>query len=367
MISFRSIILISLALTIIACSSPSKLYDKGNYQKAFTKALSELEKGKKNRENKKIINDAFDKIMNEDEEEIIALKNGNLEDQEKAYNQYGNIFKSYNSAKKYLGNDIDIRVEKLKNDRNILGDKLANDYASVAKRNLNEAIDKNNKLLAQTAYYQFDKAIYYAEQENKELSNLQQDALDLGVVHYLITKRSINFDLSWEIDRVFEDVEKDVKNIFTKVSYDKSSENTDCIIDLVFSDFEQFDRTRTDRRDFEEEVITGYQTQVDTSGTTTEIPIYERVTGSVRIDEVTRTSELELRLDIYSNNGNCQIRRQRFDASFDENLEFYTAYGDERAIPARFRNTRNQDFENPNRVAEDLLDEIYRDFLDNFR
>jgi len=159
-----------------------------------------------------------------------------------------------------------------------------------------------------------------------------------------------------------EKIENDIKDEFKVISYNKLLDEVDCIINLEFSDFDQDENVRSSNRSFSERVITGYNSEVDTSGNKTDVPIYETVEGTVRTNRVTRRSELELRVTVNGDRDDCKIQSRRLDEDFEEELEFYEIYGDERAIPSRFTRRNNDQFQDPDDVLEDLIDNLYRDF-----
>jgi hypothetical protein len=356
------ILSLSILILLCACSSASKLYDKGNYDKAFSKALSGLKKGKKKREDLKILNNSFDKIMTDRIKEIERLKTGDLADQEEAHKLYEKIFDTYDEGKAFLDSDLGNQVDGHFVNRKVLAAHISDTYADTAKRKLQQSIQYSNKLDAQTAYYQFRKAIYYDDKDQYELDSLQAIALEEGTVFYEVLRSSFDFDLGWEIDRVFDDIEDDINDDFVVVQYGDGLQEVDCSIELDFSELNQYDESDVENIDFEERIITGYDTQVDTSGTKIETPIYDEVTGTVRVSRIRRYSELAMIADLRGSSGVCDFDEGRLNAGSYEDQEFYELYGDERAIPDRYKQRNRNDFTNPNNIAEDLIDDLYDDF-----
>jgi len=347
---------------VVACSNPKKLYDKGNYDKAYAKALSGLKKGKKNRDNLRVLNRSFEKIMDEKMEDITRLKTGDLADQEKAIKEYGELIEKYEEGRSFIDSDLDAQMDQHYTGKQDLATSVSEAYASSAKRKLNQAIVNGNKLDAQTAFYQFQKAIHYDKKDQFVLDSLQEVALIAGTVYYEVNRTSMDFDLGWELDRVFDDIETDIREDFVVVQYGGGLQEVDCVIELSFSDLSQYDDSDVDSRDFEERVITGYNTEVDTSGNKTETPIYEEVTGTVRINKIRRTSELAMIADLRRSTGVCDFNDGRKTAGTYEELEFYETYGDDRAIPDKYKRRNNDEFTDPKRIAEDLIDDLYDDF-----
>ena len=361
-ITLNTITVLFALLLICSCSNPQKLYDKGNYEKAYAKALGNLKKGKKKRSDLQVLNSSFERFMDEKMIDITRLNKGNLKDQEKAYTLYGQLFDRYEDGRIFIYDDIADAVDGHYEDSADLAMHLSDTYAESATRKLRQSILNENKIDAQTAYYQFDKAIFYDKKDQYVLDSLQEVAKEKGTVYYSVDRASIDGGLGWEIDRIFDDIESDASSIFTVVNYGLDDNEVDCAIELRFSDLSQYDDSDVDSKDFDERVITGYNTEVDTSGNKTETPIYDEVSGTVRINRVKRITEIALIVDLDAYSHACDFSDGRLRAESYEEREFYELYGDERAIPDKYKSRKTDDFTDPRDIAEDLLEELYRDF-----
>ena len=70
----------------MACSSPQKSFEKGNYEKAFNGALSDLDKRNNSRQNKVLLNKSFEELLYENSRANYKLiQSGFVEDLEKVY------------------------------------------------------------------------------------------------------------------------------------------------------------------------------------------------------------------------------------------------------------------------------------------
>lgn len=349
-------LLILLIPLCVGCSGPQKLYEKGNYKKAYDKALSELKKSK-NRKMKTLLNKSFSKMIDDARGDIIDLDEryeytalvANLE-------IYEEVRDRYNKGQQFLDEDNILKFDNFQE----RGELFVMDAYEVGLNYMREYEETKLKVYAQDAFQYFSLVDTYGLDEYQNLESLIQNSLELGIVIYNI-HLDLSFDrsYSWELDHQFDDLEG--KSGFIQIVYDRPISNEDCLVELDFSQLEERYDERSSSRTYSQKIQDGYTIQVDTSGNETKVPKYITVEGTVITNRITKALSWIVDLEVRSVTQNCNLKEERFYEGIEDVIEKYEIRGDERAIPSEYFNTTNSEFENTPRMVDDLIDELYRE------
>ncbi len=341
---------------LISCSSPQKLLEKGNYEKAYTSALKSLKKGSKNRKDRNTLSKAFNEILKEKESQAKILANTNYVDEwEEAYIIYDELIDDYNRGSLYLNNDYATVMSGIQDQQNVLTMDLAENLHKLGNDSYALYVKNGDKRAAQDAFLQYEKAAYY-NPDFPGIDKAMDESYEAGVVRLLIRARAAFSGLSqWDLDRKFQDLERKSKR-FLEVYFDKNIA-TDCSIDFSF-DIESNDRIVEGRERYSKEIEDGYTTQRDTSGAEIRVPVYRSVTASVVNRRTERTYVMRSIGETYGNSF-CGYKTRRFEQVNVESINEYIIEGDSRAVDRQLDN--NQTFRSESIILGELLDKIYYD------
>lgn len=353
---------IGLMILLACCSSPQKSFDKGNYDKAYAQALKNLQKGSKDRKDRNVLNSSFERILIDKQELIASYSTSDIiEDWEEALVAYDDIIEYGDGGRSYLSDNLDDQVQMLKSERDQLKYDIAENYYQLANDAFAAYEDNADKLDAQDAYTFYDKSLQYGSEHSDIDSKMDQAYEWAKIKVYVEAKQSFGFSYDWDIDREFSQVERRSKG-FAEVSYEKNKYDADCILEISISDdINVRESTSTDR--FSEEIEDGYDTKVDTSGNTIRIPRTITVTGRVQTITQVITFECDARVLASGDSRICNYSNRSFDAEERVTYERYEWDGDERAIPDRYKRSSRNDPPDEEEIIEDLLEELYDDFV----
>ncbi|MEE9440238.1 MAG: hypothetical protein V3V14_14625 [Saprospiraceae bacterium] len=355
----RTAFLSLLILTIFSCSSPKKLYEKGNYIKAYTKVLEKLEK-KKNRKDKVLLNKSFSKIIDEARAKILGLEDGyKISELERSLESYQKVEELYNKGYKYLDQENLTRYDVFDEEGNQL---VRNTYVE-ANDLMNFYQESKNKLDARNAFYHYELVEEYGDDrvvdDFNRLDKLKEIAKYAGTVLYNVTTE-LNFEFSykWDVERTFDNIEG--YRGFKKVLYESNSDEIDCDIVLDFGRVDvDKDQSKTSKN-YSKEITDGYTTKTDTNGVVTKIPIKKKIEGTVVTYKIVKRVTWNIDMEMHARNNNCDLRSKRFTEYVTDEIQEYEVRGDKRAIPTKFlNNNQNNRLEDTDDMVDDVIDELY--------
>lgn len=351
-------LLISLFIIIFisACSGPQKLYEKGNYFKAYDKALSKLKKDK-DRKMRTLVNKAFFKMIDQTRDELIDLnRNFEINDAEKNLKMYDEVHERFEEGKVFLTNENVEKNAGLTDEK----DNLVSDLYEEGLAFMNDYNSSRLKIEAREAFAYFSLVDKYCSSDFPNMDQLLNESFEAGTVIYNVNV-DLNFDQEyrWEVNRKFDDLEG--RQGFTRIVYDRQGNVGDCLVELDFDSLDEDLRESTTTKNFSEEIEDGYTTSVDTSGKEIKTIKYKTITGSVTTRNVTKTVRWRVSLDVRSMNINCNLREERFSKELVDEVDQYEISGDERAIPSEFLDKKSQNLESTDDMVDDIIDELYRD------
>jgi len=343
-------------VSISACSGPQKLYEKGNYFKAYDKALSKLKKDKE-RKMRTLVNKAFFKMIDQTRDDLIDLnRDYDINNAEKNLKMYDKVHERFEEGKTFL------TYENVEKNAGLTDEKedLVSDLYEEGLALMNDYNSSQLVFDARDAFACFSLVDKYCSSDFPNMDQLLNESYEAGTVIYNVSV-DLNFDQEyrWEVNRKFDDLEG--RQGFTRIVYNRQGNVGDCLVELDFDSLDENLRESTNTKNFSEEIEDGYTTSVDTSGKEVKTIKYKTITGSVTIRSITKTVRWRVRLDVRAMNNNCNLREERFSEELEDEVDQYEISGDERAIPTEFLNKNNQELESTDDMVDDIIDELYRD------
>lgn len=352
-----------LCIFCLSCVSPQKRFEKGQYNKAFSAALNELEERKDVRKNRNILNRSFEAIVERNETEKARLfRSGLVEDRVRVYESNEALIELFFDGKTYLDEDWNDRMIQLDQDNKSLRSDIADFYFQEGKAQLDQFNVSGDKFLAQEAYVDFELSDKYSINVSN-LDSLMESAYLGGQIHILVETEAWDLQYRWKIDNAFRRLVT-LNRPFLKLHYENMISIADCRIDLMFNDIEFNDTRDVLSQNFSKDIQDGYTTLTDSLGNSKQVPKYIKIEGVGKTHITNRTYNWRARSTIRRMTPYCGLNEGQFQADYTVSKQRYSYSGDARAVPDKYKDNRDRDFEkDKDRVVEKMIEEIYRDFV----
>jgi len=357
---------LGLIILIIILSSCSKnafeQFEKGDIKSAYSTLLKKAKKQKLERNELKLFKKVISEVVSEDSISYHRmLSYENLDNNIRAYEMYDDMKERNDELSKLRYNLPGYSFVNAEN-HDDLSKKILDSYFEDANILMISAEEDDDKQAARKAYELYDEMKNYHTHKDYPIKNKMREAEDLGKEYVLVSYATKTFGYDWEIERnmdmnLYNSTWKEYhEEIDLKVEYD-------IIAEVIVDDARFDDRLDTRTRNYSERIITGYNTEVDTSGVKTETPIYETVNATLYTDRIQRILYVSGEVEIRSRDGARYDRDIREE--YSEDAEQYRYTGDIRALPSNVQNLLNQTpgFSNESRFYEEVMD----DFMDEAR
>ncbi len=361
---FKTLLLALLVLS--ACSTPQKSFEKRNYDRAFDLALAQLNRSKSVKENTAILRKSLNELIKEGLTEAGQLKrNDSLKDNDRALVTYEKLQDKISDAEPYLGNEFTSQLEQLQDYALEVQEELYQNYLQQGLDKLDEAVQTEQKQLAQDAYREFEAAKSYTF-DNFEADSLMDIALEEGKMYYYV-ETDAPFELmeEWEIDRQFDDVEW-LSGGFQQIYYETNRDQADCILEVTFGSIDFDIDEASSSQSFQKQVIDGYNTVTDTSGQTHQEPIYRDIEGTVVKKIRTKTGSWKAEISVFSGTPNCTLSGTTLWAETESEITEYELQGNTDAIPSEYKGGMTPSFEDEDDMIEEMIEDLYRRFVNHY-
>ena len=347
-----------------ACGSPQKAFDNQDYEKAYKLSLSDISKGKGDKETRTVLQQSLENLLEQQGSESRRLAGSSEpEDWKAALDINTELQNKIGEALVFLPNSFEKERYVLPQQAQSLRKRLFSYYFEQGKGDLARAESTGLKQYAQHAHGAFTKARFYAETRLAELDSLTQLAFKKGIIYYKV-EIDAPFDITyhWEINRVFGGL-ADMSGGFLRVAVDEPVKNADCAIEIRFNSLEIDIAEEKGDEDYNKEVVVAYQTVADTAGHETEVPAYGTVEGNVITITQTKTATWEIDVSIDGLTPNCGLSGDNFVASTRSVIRLVRTSGDQRAIPEEYLNVEDEDFMEEDDMVEQLLEDLYEQMV----
>ena len=320
-----------LGLTFVKCKSPKDLLSSGDYAKVINSLEGKAKKGKLSTSEKDIFVKACNGYLNNSKKDLeLYLNSQNPEDWGKGVELLDELTaqqEQYLAYRQVLNKD----VTAIDNDRWFVAfaDKLYahhwNNYQYI-----NKEFDKTgNKLLMKDAYRELYSMSFY-DNGTINIDSLINRSLELG--HRKFNVEVVNRSFERFNFNYFEnsiDLNSDEWNTYTFNATRADYNLFVTLEDVLTTEYLRSDRLRT----YTDQVITGYNTVVDSTGTREE-PIYQQVQAQVREVEYVYEANGSARIELFDiDNGKNEYSRPLNERLQDTNIRTFLISGDTRAIP----------------------------------
>ncbi|MEB0260694.1 MULTISPECIES: hypothetical protein [unclassified Mucilaginibacter] len=175
-----------LGLLLSSCVSTQKLFDKGEYDKAFYAAISDLKKNSSDANAKKILPDAYKEASSKYEQDIAAAKSGNgkkVAQLAGIYNGYVSLQKMYDAVEQTAKNINDFSPK----DYNVELNQAASNAADAHYIRGLALLQRNDRMNARKAYGNLKLADDYVP-GYKDVITKKQQAYDAAITNVMVTK-----------------------------------------------------------------------------------------------------------------------------------------------------------------------------------
>jgi len=346
-------------VVLLACASPQKSLQDGNYNKAFKASLNDMKKKNSDSDSKEILSSALTKMIEKEKENLEIIKLTNSIDSKKlALKNITKLQKKVNQAIPFTGDKFILVSEELTNDEEYFNFQLSDIYVQKGIAELVIYHETKQKAKAKKAYECFEKSKKYVPL-TLELDSLSKNSLELAQVIYLIEVPTLrNTFHSREIKNKFDDLTSN-DDRFRKIYFDTfdNVKNVDCKIEISLSSLD-IDTEKSENSEEFKTDITTTETTTNSDGEEVEVESTTEVVAKVFTKEITKTAEWEVRISV-AGTKNCNVSDTRFTEDYSSNIVEMRYEGDERALPSKYKSGSDGDLMSDNGMMKALLDKVY--------
>ncbi|NRF40742.1 hypothetical protein [Pedobacter foliorum] len=189
-----------LLLFLLSCVSTQKLYEKGEYDKAYYAAIGDLKKNPSNADALKILPDAYKEASAKFEQDILLAKGGKGKKSEQLAEIYNGYLSLQNMYDAFANSDVKINGFSPQNYDRELNQAALN--AAETHYNWGVALlNRNDRVSARKAYNNLKLADNYVP-GYKDVIEKKQEAEEAAVTNVLVTKLDQRFGY-YSIDGAF--------------------------------------------------------------------------------------------------------------------------------------------------------------------
>jgi hypothetical protein len=348
--------LIAFILLVAGCKTASKLYDKGNYDKAVELAVKKLQK-KPDDEMRALLQSAYQFAVNDHETRIHQLSDDTNDLKwEWTYAEYASLQKLYETIHRSPEAMSIVNPTDYSSYLHTYADKAADTRFQRGMM----WMDKNDKLSFRNAYHEFEAALQYRpgdltfiERRNEAYENAVINVVVLPMENNRYRFSSYNnFDITNFENDMLRQLQYNTGNQFVKFysSWDADTRNihADQIVDFRFSTFD-IGRTRDERstREVSKDIVVKETVYRPDSI----VKEYKKVFAKITTTRRTMLSEGNLQINIRDAGGRW-LWSDDIRGNHNWCSEFSTYTGDERALSENDKQLVNQRQDYPPREDE---------------
>lgn len=320
-------------LVACSCTSPQKAFDKGNYGQALSLASKKVKKGKNIVRNTAIIKSSSARLVDQTlATNTPRVLSAEVKDWIKARDNYYRVLEDIGKANTLVNGQVSSTYDKLCSTKNELDFEIVDHFYTAGLELLDESRTTGNKEAARLAHAEFLSCSKNGgEEEFYDLPELTTESVKRGMVYFI----------GWGVSDISESFWR------KRLPRDMDKEQADCEIDIDLGLISVEEVTSTDRHKYTENIQTGSETVIDTSGISTSVAIYEDVVAYVITTKVTLTASSRNNIDVRNLSGQCNLSSYSFTIEETGSYEVIEIEGDDRAVPSRIQEKRaDSDMEN---------------------
>ncbi len=349
-----------------ACKSVDKLYEAGEYQQIISKLDGKAKRNSLDRKERNMMVKAANKYFETEQAKVLtSLRSGDFKDWKDAKQKIKRLQKESDKFAEYPQlREGEIDASRLSDLATEVDQKLFDYTYDLYDEGIAEYQRTGDRIyVVRAASDAYALKKYGASQRLTD--SLYYAAAQLG--HRFI---AVDFDRdvfnSWEFRNNFQnevDFRDDDFNTFTSMV----GPETDYRI-IVAAEISDTDVYKDDSyQEFTEEIEDGYETEIDTAtNKEIKIPIYKKITATVKAVEYTWVVEGRGQYEIYDVKANTRFDSGRFSAEAqDQAVFYYLEDGDEDAVPSSI-DLETFGLLDPDYDIDDLVEECFSELADAF-
>lgn len=337
MSKFYFVLLLS-SLSLLACKSASKAYEKGNYNNAIELAVKKLQKDPNDYDSRQILKNSYANAVAQHEDQIRILSNSKSESRfESIYSEYRYLQNLYDMVRRYPSASSVVQAKDYSEYLETYRDKAAEVHVNKALKYMEET--HRGKLAYRDAYNEY-RAALRLKPDDFELKQTTQEVLDMALTKVLVipieSYRTYGSSGSYQLRNFQEDIMRTLvhhlNNDFVRFysEWDARNKNVepDQVLELNLSRI-QFGQPHDQStvREVSKEVVVKETVYKPDSVVKQMGKVYARITTTKR----TLVSEGDLVISIRDTKGRM-IWNDRFTGEHRWQTEFTSYTGDERAL-----------------------------------
>ncbi len=354
--------LLSLAIValMVSCSSPEKLYHRGQYESVFTKLNKNASKGKLDADEKFILMQAVEEWNKDKEAELNAhLNSRQPKDWRKGMKTLGAIEKTQKKIKRYAQlQDADLPYINTSEWKEQFGEQLYTYYYDSFFDQVNRFRETARQNDIRKAYDIVGDMREYTDNQLL-MDSLEQVCIAMGHRKYRVIIENQTIGNYFTFDRYFAD-EINLRSDRWNSYYYRDDNEVDFDLVITLEDIDEDGDSRSNTNTYTRRVIDYYETQVDTAGVSTQVPVYKEI--SANVSEITYEYIVETRADveIYESNSRRRLQYDDFRNREEEIVVVnYLESGDRAAVPNNIQLERNRGNNyNYNDLVQDALEQL---------
>lgn len=374
-----------IVLFIAGCSSTDKLIRKGQYDKAFRKALKRVIRNPQNEKEVYNLATAYNKAQENSEARIKELvSSGQPDIWDDVYYEYTRMNDRYNKIKpvlplRYKGKNLEIKHDDYYN-LAINAKKKAAEYHYVLGKKL---LNSNNKSDIRKAYYEFDKVLTYFD-NYKDAKQLKETAYQKGISRIAVfVENHSKYKLFRDYLEALYDFDiSDLNSKWTRFEFVTSLDvpkNKDGYIKVVIDDIEiSPERVESNTYVVEKNIVVGEDYVYDDNGhivtDSTGQPVTHPVMGKAKciVKETHLKKDGFIKATVFYIDGYSQNLIKKSPIGADQHFEyaFARADGDLRVLDDRVRKLLQNapaGFPPDETIIRDLFHNLSGALYDNIR
>lgn len=351
-------------LVLIACKSTRKLYEHGEYEKAFYSAIDDLKKNPSNNKAQSVLPDAYASASRIYLSQINSSRNGsanNIQKLDAIYSSYLALQRMYEAVQSTPGAFNLIRAENYSSEL----EEAALNAASLHYERGVDFMSRGGKKNAQKAYEEFSEADSYSP-GYKDVVERKEEALDMALTRVAVNNINQQFGfytvngayLDNEMLRTLNNIGDDTYHVFyNEYSSALKDVQVDQFMDLMMTDI-WFGSPSSNKYSYtvsKEVTVKGPKDSVYKQTVYATVNV-ERQIMEARSVMGCRVTDAETRRIIFTD---------RFPAKYTWENQIGNFTGDSRALSEKDKAIINGTFKNPP-TYDDLYRELTRQIMSDF-
>ena len=368
------VLFFTVCIWLAACKSPSKLYNKGNYDEAVQTSIKKLQKDPGDPKLQSVARDAYHYAVTDHENQIRRYAETDNElKSESIYNEYAALQNLYNSIFRSPGAFEAIHPTDYSSYLTEYGAKAADVHYNKGVK----WMSYNDRQSYKSAYHEFQAAQRYKPGDptiEQELKDAYEAALTRVVVipanDYGFTYSSYNYQLRNYDNDIFRFLQYNSGNEFVKFYSSAEAQRLNIIPDeYVETHFTQINLARTNDNYSTREVSKDVVVKETVYKPDSVIQQFSKVKATITTTKRTIYSEGIMSITI-RNRAGLNLLNEKVVGTNTWNTEFSTFTGDERALSDDDKQVLNKAKQDPPKeedTMKSIKDNVYGNFIARLR